>query len=358
MKYIDEFRDQDLIISINEELRRISRRDIVLMEVCGGHTMAIHRFGLNSLLPPNIRLVSGPGCPVCVTSQKFIDLAIEISKIPGVIIATYGDLVRVPGSSSSLEKERGKGADIRIIYSVLESLEIARHNPGKKIVFPGIGFETTAPSTAVAITKARQDNLKNFFVLSAHKVMPPVMEALVKDGVKLNGFIAPGHVTAITGISMYNNLVSKHGLGVVVAGFEPADIMHAVLMLAGQIESGSPAVEVQYRRVVNNEGNIAARKILEEVFEYRDDTWRGLGKIQESGLGIGKKYSSFDAENHFSTDVPEAVEPLGCICADILRGLKTPRNCSLFGGRCTPSDPVGACMVSTEGTCATYYKYR
>jgi hydrogenase expression/formation protein HypD len=328
------------------------------MEVCGGHTMAIHRFGLNSFLPPTVHLVSGPGCPVCVSSQHFIDTALSYSRIPGVIVATYGDLIRVPGSSASLEKERADGSDIRIVYSVLESLEIARLNQEKKVIFLGIGFETTAPATAAAIIKAKQENIFNFYVLSAHKVMPPVMKALVNDGIKINGFIAPGHVTAITGISVYKELASVYGLGVVVSGFEPVDIMQSVLMLTAQIESAIPIVEVQYRRVVNADGNPIAQKVLNEVFEYRDDNWRGLGLIPLSGLRIRDNYSSFDAEKQFNAEVPESSEPEGCICGQILRGLKTPADCSLFANKCTPSDPVGACMVSGEGTCATYYKYR
>jgi hydrogenase expression/formation protein HypD len=358
MKYVDEYRDKDLILSIAKKLKSISKKEIVLMEVCGGHTMAIHRFGLNSLLPPTIRLVSGPGCPVCVSSQHFIDTAMAYSRVPGVIITTYGDLIRVPGSSTSLEKERAAGRDIRIIYSVLESLDIAIQNPEKNIVFPGIGFETTAPATAAAIIKASQEKINNFFVLSAHKIMPPVMEALVKENIKIDGFIAPGHVSAITGISIYEDLASVYRLGVVVSGFEPADMMHAVLMLTEQIESGTPKVEVQYHRVVNTGGNHLAQKVLKDVFENRDEHWRGLGMISKSGLGIVEKYSMHDAEKHFNIEVPESTEPRGCICGNILRGLKNPTDCPLFAKKCTPADPVGACMVSGEGTCATYYKYR
>jgi hydrogenase expression/formation protein HypD len=358
MKYIDEYRNKELILSIAEKLRSISKKKIVIMEVCGGHTMAIHRFGLNALLPEGIHLVSGPGCPVCVTSQPYIDMAVMCARIPEVIIATYGDLLRVPGSTSSLEKERAGGSDIRIIYSVLDAVEIARQNCGKNIIFPGIGFETTAPATAAAIVKARQENIYNFFVLSAHKVMPPVMKTLAKDGLKIDGFIAPGHVSAITGISMYSELVSVYGLGVVVSGFEPVDLMQSLLMLAIQIETGSPKVEVQYSRVVNPDGNKLAKSILKKVFVYRDDNWRGLGVIPHSGLCINDDYSSFDAERKFMPDIPESHEPKGCICGEILRGLKTPSECSLFANTCTPFDPVGACMVSGEGTCSTYYRYR
>ncbi len=358
MKFVDEYRKKDLILSVAENLRAISRKEIILMEVCGGHTMAIHRFGLASLLPSNIRLISGPGCPVCVSSQLFIDKAMAYSKIPGTIITTYGDLIRVPGSSTSLEKERAAGSDIRIVYSALESLEIARGNPEKNVIFLGIGFETTAPATAATIIKAKKEKISNFFVLSAHKVMPPVMKALVEEGVKINGFIAPGHVTAITGTSIYNDLASVYGLGVVVSGFEPADLMQAVLMLAIQMESGTPKVEIQYQRVVHYKGNIIAQQLLDEVFVHSDDSWRGLGMIPDSGLKIRENFSSFDAEKQFTVNVPESVEPKGCICGQILRGIKTPEDCTLFAKKCSPSHPVGACMVSAEGTCATYYKYR
>jgi hydrogenase expression/formation protein HypD len=358
MKYVDEYRKKDLIISVSEKLKVVSKKEIVLMEVCGGHTMAIQRFGLHSLLPTTVRLISGPGCPVCVSSQHFIDMAMAYSKIPGVIITTYGDLIRVPGSTTSLEKERANGSDVRIVYSVLESLEIAKSNPEKKVIFLGIGFETTAPLTAAAILQAKKENISNFFVLSAHKVMPPVMKALVAEGVKIDGFIAPGHVTAITGTAIYNELAEVCGLGVVVSGFEPVDMMQAILMLAVQIESGNPKVEIQYQRVVQTEGNKIAQQMLNDVFELRDDRWRGLGVIPKSGLGIREELSSFDAEKHFIVEVPESTEPKGCICGQILRGLKTPVDCGLFGKKCTPTDPVGACMVSGEGTCATYFKYR
>ena len=324
------------------------------MEVCGGHTMAIHRFGLHTLLPPSIRLLSGPGCPVCVSSQHFLDTAIAYSKVPGAIITTYGDLIRVPGSVSSLEKEKANGKDIRIVYSVLDSLEIARNNPGRPLFFLGIGFETTAPATAAAIVQAKTDNISNFFVLSAHKVMPPVMKALVDEGVKIDGFIAPGHVTAITGTAIYNDLATVYGLGVVVAGFEPVDMMQAILMLTRQLEAGEPKVEIQYKRIVHHAGNTIAAGFLNRVFEPRDDRWRGLGTIPASGLKIRDEFSAFDAEKTFPLTVPVPTDPKGCICGSILRGLKTPNDCGLFATRCTPSDPVGACMVSGEGT----YKYR
>lgn len=358
MNYLLEYRKKDLILAVLQELKTISKKKITLMEVCGGHTTAIHRFGLHSLLPPNIRLLSGPGCPVCVSSQHFLDTSIAYSRLPDVIITTYGDLIRVPGSLSSLEKEKANGYDIRIIYSALEALALAKKNPQKNIVFLGIGFETTAPATAAVIVEAKQEKLTNFFVLSAHKVMPPVMRALVKEAVKIDGFIAPGHVSAITGTAIYNDLASIYRLGVVVAGFEPVDLMQAILMLVQQVESNSPNVEVQYKRVVHKEGNKIAQDLMVRVFELKDDQWRGLGIIPNSGLKIHSSFSDFDAEKHFNVSVPESAEPKGCICGSILRGLKTPIECSLFAKTCTPSDPVGACMVSSEGTCATYYRYR
>lgn len=358
MQYIEEYRKKDLILALSAELQKISKKEITLMEVCGGHTMAIHRFGLHALLPPTIRLLSGPGCPVCVSSQHFLDLAIAYSKIPGVIVTTYGDLIRVPGSESSLEKEKANGRDIRIVYSVLDSLEIARHNPDNNVIFLGIGFETTSPATAAAIVEASKEKLTNFFVLSAHKVMPPVMKALVEEGVKIDGFIAPGHVSAITGTSIYNELAEVCGLGVVIAGFEPVDLMQSILMLVRQLEQRMPKVEIQYQRVVQNDGNKIAQKLLLEVFELKDDRWRGLGIIPESGLKIRKEFAAYDAEKQFAITVPEPADPKGCICGSILRGLKTPIDCPLFSKACTPSNPVGACMVSGEGTCATYYKYR
>ena len=358
MRYVDEYRDRNLIEAVSREIKKISRKEISVMEVCGGHTMAIHRFGLTSLLPSNIHLLSGPGCPVCVSSQKFIDTAIGYSRIPEIIIVTYGDLIRVPGSTSSLEKEKANGSDVRIVYSVLEALEIAKQNPGRPVIFLGIGFETTAPATAATIIKAQHDNTPDFYVLSAHKIMPPVMKALVNNGVKLHGFIAPGHVSAITGSGIYEDLAWKYGLGVVISGFEPLDIMQSVLMLVEQIETGNPRVEIEYKRVVQPEGNKIAQQLMAQVFTLSDDQWRGLGTIPGSGLKLQDHYSEFDPSNKFPVNIPEPEEPKGCICGEILRGLKTPPDCTNFAKRCTPANPVGACMVSSEGTCATYYKYR
>jgi hydrogenase expression/formation protein HypD len=357
MKFVDEYRDKARIQALAAEVKKLSRKNIALMEVCGGHTMAIHRFGLQSLLPANIKLLSGPGCPVCVSSQNFIDLSIECCRIPGVKVMTYGDLIRVPGSDSSLEKEKASGRDVRIVYSVLEALDTAKTDPSRPVVFLGIGFETTAPATAAALIQAKQEEINNFFVLSAHKVMPPVMQALAEDGLRLDGFIAPGHVSAVTGTFIYNFLAEKYGLGVVVSGFEPSDIMQSVLMLVKQFESGKPAVEIQYQRVVKPRGNMVAQKMLKDVFTLKNDNWRGIGMIPLSGLKIAEAFSQFDAEKRFDLKVADAKEPKGCICGEILRGRKSPPDCSLFGTTCTPENPVGACMVSAEGTCAAYFRY-
>jgi hydrogenase expression/formation protein HypD len=358
MQYVSDFRNKQVISALALELKHYEHRDVTLMEVCGGHTAAIHRFGLPGMLPASVRLLSGPGCPVCVSSQAFIDLIIAHARIPGTILTTYGDLIRVPGSESSLEKEKSEGRDVRIVYSVLQALQIAEDNPRSTVIFPGIGFETTAPATAVAVFQARERKLENFFVLSAHKTMPPVMKYLVDQGVALDGYIAPGHVTAVTGTGIYHDLAEKYRLGVVVSGFEPSDLLQAILMLVRQISSGKPSVENQYNRVVKSGGNPKAMAKMDLVFEPCDDRWRGLGVIPLSGLKIRKEFQQYDATFHFGLSVPEVSEPAGCICGSILRGIKTPADCPLFAKRCTPGYPVGACMVSGEGTCATFYKYR
>ena len=357
MKFIDEYRDFEIVQNIAKKLKKYNDREISLMEVCGGHTMAIRRFGIPSLIPDNIKLISGPGCPVCVSGIGFIDKAIECTKIKNVIITTYGDLIRVPGSKSSLEKEKTKGADIHIVYSTLEALEIAKLNKDKKVIFLGIGFETTAPGTAVAIQKAQSENISNFYLLSAHKIMPPVMEALLNDEVKIDGFICPGHVSTITGSEIYNFIPEKYKIGCVVTGFEPTDMMQSIYMLAKQINNKDQKVEIQYSRVVTEEGNIKAQNIMNEVFETQNDYWRGIGEIPKSGLKLKEKYKNFDAEQAFDLRVESVKENPNCICGDILRGLKNPNDCKLFMKVCSPENPIGACMVSSEGACHAYYKY-
>ncbi|HDO27772.1 MAG TPA: hydrogenase formation protein HypD [Bacteroidetes bacterium] len=357
MKYIDEYRDKALVLALAGEIKKVSSRPVKLMEVCGGHTMSIQKFGIPYLLPDTIQLISGPGCPVCVTSNSFIDKAIAYSRRDDVIITTYGDLIRVPGSSSSLEREKANGADVRIVYSILDALEIAKHNRRKKIVFLGIGFETTAPSSAAGIIKAQMAGIRNFYVYSAHKVMPPAMEALIDEGVQINGYIGPGHVSTITGEGIYLDIPKKFGLGVVISGFEPVDLMQAILMLVKQFENNDPKVEIQYTRAVKPEGNIKAQQMLDEVFEPGDDWWRGLGILKNSGLKIRGEYADYDSEKNIAVEVEPLKEPKGCICGDILRGVKKPKECKLFARTCTPSNPVGSCMVSSEGTCQAYYLY-
>lgn len=358
MKHMEEYRDGDLARDIAERIISISKKPARLMEICGTHTMAIFRHGIRTLIPDRIELVSGPGCPVCVTAMEEIDRSVKLSKIPDVIVTTFGDMIRVPGSSSSLQNEKGKGGDIRMVYSTFDALKIAEENPEKEVVFLGIGFETTAPTVAAAIKVAKEKNMKNFSVLSSHKLLPPAMNALISGGeLNIDGFICPGHVTTIIGTAPYKKFINSYPIPCVVTGFEPVDILQGILMLALQIEKGEAKVEIQYERAVSEEGNIAAFKIMDEIFKPCDAKWRGLGPIPDSGLGIGKEYSEFDALKRFDLDVPDAEDPPGCKCAEVLRGSVLPPECGLFRKLCTPGSPVGACMVSSEGTCAAYYKY-
>jgi hydrogenase expression/formation protein HypD len=357
LKYIDEYRNKELVEKIIHKINDISKKEVSFMEVCGGHTMAIQKFGIPSLLPANIKLLSGPGCPVCVSSKRFIDQAIAYSRLDDVIITTYGDLIRVPGSSSTLRKEIGQGADVRIVFSILDAIKIAKENKSKKVVFIGIGFETTAPSSAAGIINAFNERVSNFYLFSSHKVMPPAMKALVTEGVKINGYIAPGHVSTITGSDIYRDIAEKAGLACVVSGFEPLDMLQSIYMLVKQVENNNPKVEIQYTRAVKPEGNQKALSIMYEVFEHRDDWWRGLGVLPESGLALKEKYSSFDAEKMIEVEVEETADDKGCICGEILKGLKSPKDCKLFGKVCDPANPVGACMVSHEGACHAHYRY-
>ena len=358
MKYIDEYRDKGLIKKLTDLIKREADLNYAFMEVCGGHTAAIHRFGIPSLLPDNIRLISGPGCPVCVTDNSFIDKAIAYSRIENVIIATFGDLIRVPGSESSLEKEKARGGDIRIVFSGTEALDIAKANNDRKVIFLGIGFETTAPGTAVTIKEAEKAGVENFYLLCAHKVMPPAMEVVIKEGVNLNGFICPGHVAAITGSDAFSFIPRKYNIGCVITGFEPVDILQSIYMLMNQVNKSSPETEIQYTRAVTKEGNIIAQRHMNDIFILRDDHWRGFGLIPSSGLKLRREYERFDAEIAFPVDIKTKRDNKLCICGDILRGLKTPADCSLFADTCIPENPVGACMVSLEGACNTFYKYR
>lgn len=357
MKYIQEFRDRKQAEILLRHISAYNGRPVQFMEVCGGHTMAIQKFGIPSVLPEKVSLVSGPGCPVCVTSQSFVDAAIDLARRDEVIIATYGDLIRVPGSRSTLEKEKARGRDIRMVYSTLEALHLARRNPDRKVVFLGIGFETTAPATAVAVQLAHREGLANFSVLSAHKIMPPAMEALVDEDVQLDGYLAPGHVSTVTGSGIYHDIAHKHGLPVVVSGFEPVDILQSIHMLLQQIQTGNIRVEIQYSRVVKPEGNQKAQAVLQQVFELRDDWWRGLGVLPGSGLGLREHYAAHDAERLFGITPGAGDSPSGCICGEVLKGVSKPEDCDLFGTVCDPANPVGTCMVSEEGACQAVYRY-
>lgn len=357
MKYIDEYRDKNLVEGLIEEIKKVSGKPIKLMEVCGGHTMAIRKSGIHKLLPSTISLVSGPGCPVCVTGKNFIDKAIRLSENPENIITTYGDLIRVPGSVSSLEKQRAKGANIRIIYSTLDALKIAEQNSDKRIIFLGIGFETTTPPTAVAVLEAKKRKLDNFWVLSAHKTMPQAMSALITGGSQIDGYIGPGHVSTIAGSKIYESLVKEFAVSVAISGFEPVDILQSILMLVKRCENNEAGIDIQYSRAVTRDGNVKAQHIVSGVFEPTDDTWRGLGNIPLSGLKLKPAFQRFDAGLSFELKIDELPEPKGCLCGEILKGSTTPDQCKLFGKTCTPENPVGACMVSSEGTCAAYFKY-
>lgn len=332
--------------------------DYHFMEVCGSHTNAIRRFGLISLLPKNIKLLSGPGCPVCVTDQTYINKAVSLASDNNNILVTYGDLIRVPGNDKSLQDCREEGADIRIVYSSLDALSIARENPDAKVIFLAIGFETTAPSTAVAIQNTHAQGINNLYYLSAHKIMPPAMRAVIADGVTLNGYICPGHVSAITGSMIYEEFPEKHKVAAVISGFEPVDILQSILMLIRQVNDKHFMTEIQYKRVVKPEGNILAKLTMEQVFDIRDDRWRGFGILKASGMKLKESYIEYDADQQFSFNVPEAEENDKCICGEILKGRQVPEECILFASSCTPGKPKGACMVSEEGSCNTHYRYR
>ena len=361
MKYLTEFRQKEPVEGLIKKIKQLAqdiKKEISLMEVCGTHTMAVFRYGIKALLPKNLHLLSGPGCPVCVTANDYIDKAIAYAHRDKTILVTFGDIMKVPGSRSSLSEEASEGAQIRVVYSSLEALEIARKNPDYRVIFLGIGFETTAPTVAASILMASEEKISNYLVLSGHKIMPPVMRALVEDHqIHIDGLLCPGHVSAITGSKIYEFLAREYQIPCVVAGFEPLDILESIRLLLGQIKSGQARVENEYRRAVTYEGNLKAQQLMEKVFSKESTSWRGIGKIPQSGLKIKKNYASFDIEAQFPIKVKESEDYPGCICGDILRGLKTPPDCSLFKKVCSPSHPLGACMVSSEGTCAAYYKY-
>ena len=353
------FRDpklaHELIATIHDLM---SDRQINLMEVCGTHTVSIGRYGFRSIMPTGLHLLSGPGCPVCVTANRDIDHAIALARMDNAIITTFGDMMRVPGSSTSLAQMKASGRDIRIVYSPLDALDIAERNPERQVIFMGVGFETTTPTIAACILEADARNLENFSVYCSHKTTPPALRAIANDPeTHIDGFILPGHVSTITGVAPYRFLVDEFDTPGVVTGFEPVDILEGVAMLVRMVVEGKPAIENAYRRGVNADGNPTARALVEQVFEPCDAVWRGLGEIPGSGLRIRPEFARFDAGMRFAVEVEPTVEPRGCRCGDVLRGAITPNGCPLFGRACTPEHPVGPCMVSSEGSCAAYFRY-
>ncbi len=346
-----------IIEHIRKDAKKLKKR-INIMEVCGTHTMAISRAGIRGLMPEEINLISGPGCPVCVTPISEIDKAIELAQMKDVIITTFGDMMKVPGTRSSLIMEKAKGADIRVVYSPVDSVDIAKKNKDKKVIFLGVGFETTAPLIAAIVKQAKKDKIDNFFVLPCFKVIIPPMIALLNDkDLNLQGFICPGHVSTITGAKIYEPLVKEYSIPCVIMGFETMDILTGIYMIMKQILEKKPRVEIQYSRAVKYEGNINAQKLLKEVFRQTDSNWRGIGLIPDSGLTFSDEYEKFNALKEFTFDISYTKEPAGCRCGDVLKGKCIPFDCRLFAKKCTPENPAGACMVSSEGTCAAYYKY-
>ena len=361
MKYIDEYRDPELarklLLSIEKKVAQLDRK-VTFMEVCGSHTQAIGRYGIRKILPESIRLISGPGCPVCVTSVEDVDTALWLAKQPNVVFATFGDMLRVPGTGGrSLQQLRAEGADIRVVASAADCLGLALENPLHEIVFLGIGFETTSPTIAATIAAAQKKELKNFSVFSVHKVIPPAITALIADpALRIDGFLCPGHVSIITGTDAYR-CITDAGLAAVITGFEPVDVLEGIYILLCQLQEVEKKVILQYGRGVKKEGNLIALELLNKVFMPRDARWRGLGTIPKSGLAFRDAFAEFDALRKFT--VPELIsqEIKGCRCGDILRGIIDPPSCPLFKKICTPHNPTGPCMVSSEGTCASYYRY-
>jgi hydrogenase expression/formation protein HypD len=359
MKYLDEYRDAKTARRYAEALARIVQRPWTIMEVCGGQTHAIVRFGIDQLLPPEIRLVHGPGCPVCVTPVELIDKAIAIARLPEVIFCSFGDMLRVPGSSSDLLRVKAEGGDVRIVYSPLDAVQIAAANPHREVVFFAVGFETTAPANAMAVLEARRRGIVNFSLLVSHFLVPPVLRAILESpGCKVQGFLAAGHVCTVMGYAEYEPIAQQYHVPVVVTGFEPIDILQGVLLCVQQLESGRAVVENQYARAVRRDGNQAAQAALREVFQVVPRHWRGLGEIPRSGLGLAEPYARYDAERRFGISVAPPDHDTTCISGLVLQGAKRPLECPAFATTCTPEHPLGPTMVSSEGACAAYYRYR
>ncbi len=359
MKYLDEFRDPVIAKKILDEIHTITTQPWVIMEICGGQTHSIIRNGIDQVLPDQIELVHGPGCPVCVTPLEIIDRAIEIAARPDVIFTSFGDMLRVPGSHKDLFMVRSEGGDVRTVFSPLESLKIARENPDKEVVFFAVGFETTAPGNAMAIAQAAKEGLTNFSELVSHVLVPPAMEALLSSpSNRVQGYLAAGHVCTVMGWDEYDPIAKKYEVPIVITGFEPMDVLDGILHTVKQLEAGTHNVENRYTRIVEQGGNQPAQNLIKDVYEIANRKWRGIGEIPVSGFKIRSKYAAFDAELKFSVGSIQTEEPEACISGVILQGLKKPHDCPAFGKECTPQNPLGATMVSSEGACAAYYKYQ
>ena len=361
MKHVSEYRDPDLAAKLLEKIRERAagiREHVSIMEVCGTHTHAIGNFGIRQALPENVELVSGPGCPVCVTSIPDVDTALYLAQKEDVVFASFGDMLKVPGSrGNSLENLRAGGADVRIVSSPLDCIQLAKDNPDREVVFMGIGFETTAPTVAATVQSAARQEVKNFSVYPVHKLMPPVLNVLLQDPeLEIDALLCPGHVSVVTGSSAYSEVVES-GRAAVIGGFEPLDVLESVYMILGQIETQNQMLEIQYKRGVKEQGNLQAKNIMEQVFMPCSADWRGMGNIPDSGLSFKSEYRDFDALSKFSVPEMSSEEPRGCLCGEILKGKAKPPDCPLYKVKCTPGSPFGPCMVSGEGTCSAYYKY-
>lgn len=358
MKYLSEFRSPELVEALLKEIKKTVRGNWNIMEVCGGQTHSLVKNGLLNMLPPNIQMIHGPGCPVCVTPVSLIDKAVHLALEKQVILCSFGDMIRVPGSTMSLLEAKAKGADVRILYSPLEAVKIAKENPGREVVFFAVGFETTAPANALSVIHAQREGVKNYAILTSHVLVPPAMDAVMSDpGCVIDGFLAAGHVCTIMGISEYYPLVDKFKIPIVVTGFEPVDLLEGILMTVKQLEAGEYKLENQYARVVLAEGNVNAVGMIGKVFEVSDREWRGIGEIPLSGYELKKDYSMYDANKKFNIHIGEVHEDPTCLSGDIMRGKIKPHQCPNFGTRCTPVKPLGAPMVSSEGACAAYYHF-
>lgn len=358
MKYISEYRDGGIVQKYIEQLDKILTREWTIMEVCGGQTHSLVRNGLIHMLPPRITMVHGPGCPVCVTPLELIDKAVYLAEKENVILCSFGDMLRVPGSRKSLLEAKASGADIQILYSPLEAVKLARANPDRQVVFFAVGFETTAPANALSVVHAAREGMANYSILCSHVLVPPAIEAVMDDEVsRINAFLAAGHVCTIMGISEYYPLVDKYNIPIVVTGFEPVDLMEGIYRAVRQLESGEAKLENQYSRVVTDQGNQVAREIISDVFEVTDRWWRGIDKIPMSGYNVRSKYERYDATKKFDIDIPVTEENRECIAGEIMKGIKKPVDCAHFGKKCKPERPLGAPMVSSEGACAAYYHF-